>query len=377
MNQQSSQPLSGMPDRQGFPHFMLKEIHDQPEVLRTCLSAYADSEQLLPAGLRTALEQVHVLACGSSLHAALVGQALLEQWVGLPTRVRSASEFQGMPLPLTPHTLTLGVSQSGATADTLGALELEQTRRSGQPLACQAKIVTITNQADSPMARQANHAIVTPAGREIGIAATKTFTSQLMVFYQLALELAHDRGMLALDRQTQLRSALHQVPEQVAMLLTNLETPIRDLADRLSTATSLVLLGRGVNYPIALEGALKLKETCYLHAEGYAAGEFLHGPIALVDAGVPVIALAPGGSGDGKILSIAEKARQYGSPLIGIAPPDPHLADLFDDLLPLPVGDEWLSPFPTVVALQLLAYEIANRRGLDVDRPRHLTKAIV
>ncbi|HEY9887580.1 MAG TPA: glutamine--fructose-6-phosphate transaminase (isomerizing) [Candidatus Obscuribacterales bacterium] len=378
-----------MVEKQGFKHFMLKEIYEQPGVVRTCLETYLDTawsaaspEPPVRLGLADdlldGLEHVQIVACGTSWHASLVGKYLIEQLANLPTMVQYASEFRYSPSPMIRHTLTIGVTQSGETADTLAALEMEQKRRqeSSDP-ALTPRMVGITNRPESSLSRLVPHIIDTHAGIEIGVAATKTFTAQVMAFYFLALDLAYRRQTLSLERIEHIIADLRLLPAQIESVLESQERYIEDLAHNFSDTKDFIYLGRGINFPIALEGALKLKEISYIHAEGYPAGEMKHGPIALLDAKVPVVAIAMPGAVYDKVLSNAQEAKARDAQLIGVVPMNDEEAEFtFDSLLPVPVVDELLSPILTVIPLQLLAYHIAARRGLDVDQPRNLAKSV-
>lgn len=376
-------------EKQGFRHFMLKEIYEQPGVVRTCLEAYLndnwnpeDSSQSpinlgLAPQLYADLEKIQILACGTSWHASLVGKYLLEQLAGIQTMVQYASEFRYAPAPLTANTLTIGVTQSGETADTLAALEMEKRRRVGQLPKYEPRLLGITNRAESSLAPLVNGIIETHAGIEIGVAATKTFITQLVAFYCLALDLAWQRQTLTSHRLEEILAGLRQLPAQIEMILESQERYIEELAHSFAETHDFIFLGRGINFPIALEGALKLKEISYIHAEGYPAGEMKHGPIALLDAKVPVVAIAMPGNVYEKVLSNAQEAKARDARLIGVTPMnDQDAAETFDDLLPVPAVEELLSPILTVIPLQLLAYHIAARRGLDVDQPRNLAKSV-
>jgi glutamine---fructose-6-phosphate transaminase (isomerizing) len=377
-----------MVEKQGFKHFMLKEIHEQPGVVRTCLETYLVEEWQpnqaqspirldLPANLYDNLEHIHILACGTSWHASLVGKYLLEQVAGIPTEVHYASEYRYAPAPLTPNTLMIGVTQSGETADTLAALELEQRRRADRQDAYQARFLGITNRPESSLGRMIPHVIDTHAGIEIGVAATKTFIAQLIAFYLLALDLSHHRQTIKPERMVEILEGLRQLPALVEQILESQERYVETLAHDFLDTQDFIFLGRGINFPIALEGALKLKEISYIHAEGYPAGEMKHGPIALLDAKVPVVAIAMPGTVFEKVLSNAQEARARDARLIGVTPMDEQEAqETFDTLLPIPAIDELLSPVLTVIPLQLLAYHIAALRGLDVDQPRNLAKSV-
>ena len=382
-------------EKQGFRHFMLKEIYEQPGVVRTCLEAYINSSwsaepktessvtgnspiQLgIPASLSENLEHIQILACGTSWHASLVGKYLLEQLAGIPTMVQYASEFRYAPSPLTKNTLTIGVTQSGETADTLAALDMERQRRQILPPEYQPRLLGITNRPESSLGHMVSHLIETHAGIEIGVAATKTFVTQLVTFYCLALDLADRRKAILPSRIEELITGLRQLPAEIELILASQERYIEELAHEFADTQDFIFLGRGINFPIALEGALKLKEISYIHAEGYPAGEMKHGPIALLDAKVPVVAIAIPGMVYEKVLSNAQEAKARDARLIGVTPMNQQdAAQTFDDLLPVPAVEELLSPIVTVIPLQLLAYHIAARRGLDVDQPRNLAKSV-
>jgi len=383
-------------DKRSFRHFMLKEIHEQPETAALWVARHLPqplSGQAcplvalpLPAEVFEGVERIQILACGTSRHAAQVGAYLLEQLAGIPTSVFYASEFRYGPPPLSTHTLTIGVTQSGETADTLAALAMEQERRQLIPdLAFAPRLLGITNRAESSLARMVDHILDIGAGIEVGVAATKTFLAQLLAFYGLALAFAERRlghpgqhgpgpgcsraGLEALVAQ------LRQLPQQLEALVADHDQRCAGLAHRFEGTQDVIFLGRGINYPIALEGALKLKEISYIHAEGYPAGEMKHGPIALLDAKVPVVSIAMPGMVFEKVLSNAQEAKARDAELIGVAPDCPD-AELFDLLLPVPVVDELLSPLLTVIPMQLLSYHIAAHRGLDVDQPRNLAKSV-
>lgn len=377
-----------MVEKQGFKHYMLKEIYEQPGVVRACLEAYFDTEwdaskayspvKLgLPDRILNDLQQIQIIACGTSWHAGLVGKYLLEQLAGVPTSVHYASEYRYSASPLTPNTLTIGVTQSGETADTLAALAMEKDRRSTLSTDLEAKLLGITNRLESSLGHLVPHIIETHAGIEIGVAATKTFIAQVMAFYALAIELTFRRQSKDPSAIEQLLDGLRQLPAQIEIILESQERYIEELAHDFAETQDFIFLGRGINFPIALEGALKLKEISYIHAEGYPAGEMKHGPIALLDAKVPVVTIAMPGLVFEKVLSNAQEARARDARLIGVTPMDEQdAADTFDTLIPVPHVDEILSPILTVIPLQLLAYHIAARRGLDVDQPRNLAKSV-
>jgi glucosamine--fructose-6-phosphate aminotransferase (isomerizing) len=377
-----------MVEKQGFKHFMLKEIYEQPGVVRTCLEHYLQEnwqpespESPIRLGITPKvlanLERVQIVACGTSWHASLVGKYLLEQVAGIPTTVQYASEFRYAPTPMTPNTLTIGVTQSGETADTLAALAMEQQRRQAQPPQFQARLLGITNRPESSLGELVPSIIDTHAGIEIGVAATKTFVAQLVAFYLLALELAYQRKAQSPEWLAGIIDELRQLPSQMEVILESQERYIENLSHDFAETQDFIFLGRGINFPIALEGALKLKEISYIHAEGYPAGEMKHGPIALLDAKVPVVTIAMPGTVFEKVLSNAQEARARDARLIGVTPMDEEeAAHTFDNVIPVPHVDELLSPILTVIPLQLLAYHIAARRGLDVDQPRNLAKSV-
>lgn len=375
-------------EKQGFKHFMHKEIYEQPAVVRACLESYLDSnwhpestgspiDLNLPQELCEGVEQISILACGTSWHASLIGKYLLEQLANIPTAVQYASEYRYAPAPLTANTLIIGVTQSGETADTLAALGMEQQRRAGLTDKFRSRMLGITNRTESSIAHTIPHIINTHAGIEVGVAATKTFVTQLMAFYFLALDLAHQRQTVKADRLAEMIAGLRQLPAEIEKFLEIQEQYVEELSHQFTETQDFIFLGRGINFPIALEGALKLKEISYIHAEGYPAGEMKHGPIALLDAKVPVVAIAMPGSVYEKVLSNAQEAKARDAHLIGVTPKHAAAeADIFDRVLPVPLVDELLSPIVTVIPLQLLAYHIAARRGLDVDQPRNLAKSV-
>ncbi len=385
--QRTPTTLSGsdhIADKRNFRHFMLKEIHEQPETARLWI------ERHLPRGLPASnpvalpfeesfyegVERIQILACGTSRHAALVGAYLLEQFSGISTTVFYASEFRYAPPPLAPHTLTIGVTQSGETADTLAALSMDADRRKAYGHADYApRQLGVTNRVESSLARQVPHVLDIGAGIEVGVAATKTFLGQLLAFYGLAVAFAARREHRSQAEISTMLEELRELPEQLERLVEHHDKSSEALAPRFADTQDVIFLGRGINYPIALEGALKLKEISYIHAEGYPAGEMKHGPIALLDSHVPVVSIAVPGTVFEKVLSNAQEAKARDAQMIGVAPEGPD-ADLFDALLPVPVVSEWVSPLLTVVPMQLLSYHIAAYRGLDVDQPRNLAKSV-
>ncbi len=375
-------------EKQGFKHFMLKEIYEQPGVVRVCLEAYLNSNWHpespempikfnLPDEFYQDLAQIQIVACGTSWHAGLVGKYLLEQLAGIPTTVHYASEFRYAPPPLRSNTLTIGITQSGETADTLAALAMEEHRCAAQGSKYKSRLLGITNRPDSSLARLVPQIINTYAGIEIGVAATKSFVAQLIAFYALALDLGYRDHAISAQQIEEIMVGLRKLPEQIEQVLASQEHHIAELAHQFAETKDFIFVGRGINYPIALEGALKLKEISYIHAEGYPAGELKHGPIALLDQKVPVVTIAMPGSVYEKSLSNAQEAKARDARLIGVTPKDnPDAAEIFNDLLSVPAVDELLSPVLTLIPLQLLAYHIAALRGLDVDQPRNLAKSV-
>ncbi|MGB5713047.1 MAG: glutamine--fructose-6-phosphate transaminase (isomerizing) [Waterburya sp.] len=379
-------------EKQGFRHYMLKEIYEQPAVVRTSLNNYinpnwhADEDPDyspvslgLSPSLTDNLEHIQILACGTSWHAALIGKYLLEQVAGIPTTVDYASEFRYSPKPIIPHTLTIGVTQSGETADTIAALESERARRASLEPKFQAKLLAITNRAESSIAQICDRIIDTHAGIEIGVAATKTFIAQVMCFYFLSLDLAYRRQTIPHSRIEEILEGLRHLPSQIETILETQADAIEELAHDFTAETEdFIFIGRGINFPIALEGALKLKEISYIHAEAYPAGEMKHGPIALLDNRVPVVAVAMPGSVYDKVISNAQEAKARDARLIGVttAMNATEAAHTFDDMLTVPEVDELISPVLSVIPLQMLSYHIAAIKGLDVDQPRNLAKSV-
>jgi len=372
-------------DKKNFRHYMHKEIYDQPEIAKDWIKKNLlkiDGSELFSinypfdTNFFEKIERIQILACGTSKHASMVGSYLLEQFSGIPTSVFYASEFRYSPTPLLPNTLTIGVSQSGETADTLAALIMEIKRRetSGDAL-LQPNLIAITNRLDSSMGRLIPNIIDISAGIEIGVAATKTFFGQLLSFYGLAIKFAQIRKSKSDKEINDLIKDLINLPPLLEELVVNHNDISEKLAHDFSDIKDVIFLGRGINYPIALEGALKLKEISYIHAAGYPAGEMKHGPIALLEKKVPVISIATPGKVFEKVISNAQEAKARDSYLIGIAPKCEG-SEIFDFLIPIPLTHEWVSPLLSVIPLQLLSYHIAAHKGLDVDQPRNLAKSV-
>jgi len=367
---------SAMAEKGGYPHFMLKEIHEQPEAVANTFRARVLPEQgavvlaeaNLDPDLVTRLRRVVFVSCGTSYHASLIGRSMVERLGGLGAEADMASEFRYRDAILGPDTLVVAVSQSGETADTLGAARAAQERG--------AHVLAITNVVGSALARQAQGVIYTHAGPEIGVASTKTFTATITACYLLGLALGLGRGFLA-PRDGQKRLAeLLEIPGLMREALAA-DGPVRALAGDLAACQGFLYLGRGVQYPIALEGALKLKEISYIHAEGYAAGEMKHGPIALIDEQMPVMALAPRDAAYDRMVANIEEVRARGGRVIAVCHAgDARMTERAEHVLPVPPAADLLTPLLTVIPLQLLAYHIAVLRGCDVDQPRNLAKSV-
>jgi glucosamine--fructose-6-phosphate aminotransferase (isomerizing) len=360
-------------EKGGYKHFMLKEIHEQPLGIQETFGGRVDFEgvavgfdtlELGPEAARR-LERIQILACGTSWHAGLVGKFLLEDLARVPVDVDYGSEYRYRNPIVGEHELALGISQSGETADTLSAMET--ARDLG------AHLLTICNVVGSQATRISQGTIYTHAGPEIGVASTKAFTTQLVALYLLALYLRQLRnGSL----EPELISDLAHLPQAVDQVLQQTDE-IEELARRYHRAEDFLFLGRGINYPIALEGALKLKEISYIHAEGYPAGEMKHGPIALIDHDLPVVAIATGSRVFDKVRSNIEEVRARDGVVIAVTDRDPsELSRAAHHVLQVPRVSEHLQPIVNVVPLQLLAYYTGVRRGADVDQPRNLAKSV-
>ncbi len=372
-------------DKKDYKHYMLKEIYDQPDTAKYWIEKFLFKDSKtgqyqidypFDTEFFESIERIEIVACGTSKHAAMVGSFLLEQFSGIPTNVFYASEFRYSPPPLLPNTLTIGVTQSGETADTIAAINMEIKRRSSMSdEKYKPNLVAITNRMESSIGRQISNIIDIGAGVEIGVAATKTFFAQLLSFYGLAIKFAQIKGTQNNEIINQLISELTKLPPLIEELLEKHNKTSEKLAHDFFNIKDVIFLGRGINYPIALEGALKLKEISYIHAAGYPAGEMKHGPIALLDKKVPVISIATPGVVFDKVISNAQEAKARDSYLIGIAP-ECKGTEIFDYLMMIPETNEWISPLLAIVPLQLLSYHIAAHRGLDVDQPRNLAKSV-
>jgi glucosamine--fructose-6-phosphate aminotransferase (isomerizing) len=359
----------------GFPHYMLKEIYEQPESLKNAMRGRLCDEDatamfgglnLTPQQLR-AVNRIVLTACGTSWHAALLGEYLIEEFARIPVEVEYASELRYRNPPMEHDTLVFGISQSGETADTLGAIR-EMKRKGHRSLA-------ICNVVGSSIAQEADGGVFLHAGPEIGVASTKAYTSQCVVLTMLALFFGRMRHM-SYDAGQRMVEALLRLPENVRLSLQT-EDDVRRIAHKYQHATNFLYLGRQYNFPTALEGALKLKEISYIHAEGYPAAEMKHGPIALVDEQTPSVFIVPQGFVYDKVMANLEEVKARGGPVIAVVVQgDTRVAGLADDLIVVPKVEEYLQPMVSIVPLQLLAYHIALLRGSDVDKPRNLAKSV-
>ncbi len=362
-------------ERGGFSHFMLKEICEQPESIRNVLRGRLLEEEGTArlGGLNLSdddllkVDRIVLTACGTSWHAALVGEYMLEELVRLPVEVEYASEFRYRNPLVDERTLVIVISQSGETADTLAALR--EAKRRG------ARTLGIVNVVGSSIAREVDGGIFLHAGPEIGVASTKAFTSQIAALALFTLHLGRLRSLSILQGR-EIVHALEKLPEQLEAVLAKRPT-IEELAERYTRAQNVLYLGRGYNFPVALEGALKLKEISYIHAEGYPAAEMKHGPIALIDELMPVVFVAPRDAVHAKIMSNIEEVRARGGRVIAVATEgDEEITRLVDHAIPIPETLDMLTPILTSVPLQLLAYHVAVRRGCNVDQPRNLAKSV-
>ncbi|HXW51700.1 MAG TPA: glutamine--fructose-6-phosphate transaminase (isomerizing), partial [Candidatus Acidoferrales bacterium] len=365
----------GSAEKGGFKHFMLKEIYEQPKVVKDTLVGRLTEEggvnlaelQISDDRLR-AVEKVSMFACGSAFYAAAYGMYLIRQLARLPVELELASEFRYSHPVVDGRTLAVAVSQSGETADTLEAVRVAK--------AGGAALLAVTNVVGSALARAADATLFMQAGPEIGVAATKTFTAQCVDMALFAIHLARLRGATDEGTLRELGRALRELPSLVDQAL-NSDEEVAPVARRIAEAKTMLYLGRHVNFPIALEGALKLKEISYIHAEGYAAGEMKHGPIALLDEKVPVVVLATRGPVQEKILSNVAEAKARDSRIIAVANPhDDAAIEHADVVFTVPQTHHLIQPIVNVVPLYLLAYHIADRKGCDVDQPRNLAKTV-
>jgi glucosamine--fructose-6-phosphate aminotransferase (isomerizing) len=378
-----TEPMTIASAVRSFPHDMLREIYEQPQALAATIERYVPGGALAAEIFQPAIEalgrreRLVIAASGSSRHAGLAGEIMLEDLAGIPVDVEYASEYTYRSTHTLHNPGVLVISQSGETADTLAALREAQARG--------LATVAITNNADSSMATEASASLPTLAGIERAIPATKSFTTQLAVLYSLSLHLARFRGRMTQQAVEVLGRQLQEIPQLIQFALPGWQKQIEELAPQLVNSSTLLYLGRGAHYAIAREGALKLKESAYLNAEGYPAGELKHGPNALVSKDAPLIMIATVDAGDpdsvlrySKVLQLMKDIRDSGARIVALATEgDREVPDYSDSCLFIPASNDLLSTILEVVPLQLLAYTLAVSRGIDVDRPRNLVKAVV
>ena len=363
-------------EKGGYPTFMMKEIHEQPDAIAETIAdrlSRGDGVDLsdveLDDDFLRGVERIVIVACGTSYHAGLVGRYAIEQWARVPVEMDVASEYRYRDPVLRENDLVIGITQSGETADTLAAMRL--AREGG------AKVLAVTNIMGSQATRDSDAVLFTRAGLEIGVAATKTFVSQVAAMYLLALRLAELRGTLPPERIAELVTELKQIPSKIEETIESVDEQVRAIARSHYQRRFFLYLGRQIGLPICLEGALKLKEISYIPTDAYAAGEMKHGPIALLDESTPVICVATDGPVLDKVLSNIEEVRARGADVVAIASEgSEQVADVADQTLFVPKADWVLQPILAIVPLQLLAYHIARLNGLNVDQPRNLAKTV-
>ena len=362
-------------EKGGYEHFMLKEIHEQPESLRQAIAGRVTREDHIWleelegfADTLAQIDRVELIACGTAYYASLVGAAAIQDWIGIPARATVGSEFRYSPPPIDEHTLVIAVTQSGETADTIAPTRLARER--GAP------VIAVTNTVGSAITREAHRVLFLQAGPEIAVAASKTFVAQVTTLVILAAAIAKARGALGVEQEQELGAALHALPGGAAKAIEN-ASGVKDLARRYVNSRGFMFVGRGYTYPTALEGALKLKEVSYVHAEGYAAGEMKHGPISLLDAECPLVAVATRSSVYDKLVSNVMEGRARDARVIAVdSEGDPQIVRFADDICWVPDTHEALSSVLAIIPLQLFAYHVAIARGTDVDQPRNLAKSV-
>jgi glucosamine--fructose-6-phosphate aminotransferase (isomerizing) len=361
-------------EKGGYAHFMLKEIHEQPAALTAAMTGRlrGDSvclEELDPIRERLAgIDRIEMIACGTAYYASLVGAALFQEWLGVPARSTVASEFRYSPPPIDSRTLVVAVTQSGETADTIAAARLAGDRG--------AVVVAVTNTVGSAITREAHASVFLQAGPEVAVAATKTFVTQVATVVMLAADIAHQLGRLSTTAERELVAALRRLPEHAKRAI-ELSAATEQIATRYADAAGFMYIGRSFGYPAALEGALKIKEISYLHAEGYAAGELKHGPISLLDAEVPLVAVATRSAVYDKLISNLMEGKARDARVLAVATEgDVQIERLATDVCWVPDTLEPLSTILAVIPLQLFAYYVAVKRGRDVDQPRNLAKSV-
>jgi glucosamine--fructose-6-phosphate aminotransferase (isomerizing) len=372
-----------MAEKGGFKHFMLKEIYEQPRAVRDTVQGrvsldtgrvYMDEMNITPAEFKS-FDRILVAACGTSWHAGLAGKYMIEQLARVPVEVDYASEFRYRDPVMTERTLLVVISQSGETADTIAALREAKERGS--------KVLAICNVQGSMITRESDGTILTHAGPEIGVASTKAFTSQMIALYLFAMYLGQVRGTLSEEESRRHAQQLAELPVKIEHLLSESDE-LEELAREFHRATDFLYLGRGINFTVALEGALKLKEISYIHAEGYPAGEMKHGPNALIDERLPVVVVNPREEGDRASelryekthSNIVEVKAREGVVISVLTEGDEMSSKVSDHVISIPESSDLLSPILAIIPLQLLAYHIAVRRGCDVDQPRNLAKSV-
>jgi len=367
-------------EKGGYPHFVLKEIHEQPEAMRHALTGrvhdgqlhLAELEQMKQAGLLDNVQRIVIVACGTSYHAGLIAKYVIEQWARIPVETITAAEFRYCNPIVGPETLCIAVTQSGETADTL--VGIRQAHEQGAP------VIAITNVVASAITRLSDAVLYLQAGPEIGVVATKTFITSVTVLYMLGLYLAQQRDRMASEEAGMMLEALEHIPNQIQHILDSATSPddvIEPLAKQLSHCSSMMFIGRGVGFPTALEGALKLKEISYIHAEGLPAGELKHGSIALLDPDTPLIAVATTSQVYEKVVSNMQEVRARDARVVVVATEgDDSIHNHADDVLYVPATMEELSSLLAIIPLQLFAYHAAVARGCNVDQPRNLAKSV-
>ena len=364
-------------EKGGFEHFMLKEIMEQPRTFRDCLRGRlkADESYIKLGGIRDYIDEIIsakrilIIACGTSYHAGLVAKYLFEDLCGIPTDIDFASEFRYRKVVITERTVVLGISQSGETADTIVALE--KAKKKG------AKVLGICNVVGSSIARLTDAGVYTHVGVEIGVASTKAFTGQLAIVYMMALLIAKEKGSLEFEKYKHLVEEFDQIPDKIEQTLKNTYTAVEQVSAACRNASSMIYLGRGLNYPIALEGALKLKEITYIHAEGYPAAEMKHGPIALIDENMFVVFIAPKDKTYEKIVSNIQEVKSRGGKVVALVTEgDKTIANMADYTIEIPETDKIFTPILNIIPLQMLSYQVAKLRECNIDQPRNLAKSV-
>jgi glucosamine--fructose-6-phosphate aminotransferase (isomerizing) len=361
-------------EKDGYDHFMLKEMHEQPSAIRAAITGRLHRDEIRVSELEPVLEailraeRVELVACGSANYAAAVGAYAFQEWTGLPARWNIGSEFRYSPPPLDDRTLVIAVTQSGETADTIAPVRLARERG--------CTVIAVTNTVGSAITRDSDAVLFLQAGPEIAVVATKTFATQVTTLVLLAAAVAKARGRLPAELERELVQALRRLPDDAQRTL-ELVAPSRELARRYVNSHGFMFVGRGITYPVALEGALKLKEVSYMHAEGYAAGELKHGPISLLDAEVPLVAVATRSVVQEKLISNVMEARARDARVLAVATEgDERMRAFADDILWVSDTLEVLSPVLAIIPLQFFAYHMAVARGTDVDQPRNLAKSV-